>query len=110
MHALVFSVTVTALTALAAWLALRWGSTGALAGIAVGGFADAHSSTASAGVLAARGMMSEARALQAIVLALGANTATKLVVAYSTGGAAYLSRLLWPHLAALAVAALALLR
>ena len=109
MHAVVFSVTVTALTALAVWLALRWGSTGALIGIAVGGFADAHSSTASAGVLAARGTMSEAGALLAIVLALGANTATKLVVAYSTGGAAYLSRLLWPHLAALAVAALALL-
>jgi uncharacterized membrane protein (DUF4010 family) len=109
MHALVFSVTVTALTALAAWLALRWGSLGALVGIALGGFADAHSSTASAGALAARGTMSESGALLAILLALTANTVTKCVVAYSSGGAGYLKRILWPHLAVLVAAASVLL-
>lgn len=108
MHALVFSVTVTALTALAAWLALRFGSAGALAGIALGGFADAHSASASAGVLAARGTLEEPQALAAILGALTANTVTKLVVARSTGGAAFARRLLLPHLVMLAAAAVLL--
>lgn len=108
-HALAFSVTVTAMTVLAAWLALRFGDSGAQVGIGVGGFVDAHSATASAAVLAARGALSEAQALQAILWALCANTLTKLVVAYAAAGNAYLQRLLWPHLAMLAAAALVLL-
>lgn len=110
MHALVFSVTVTALTVAATWSASRWGSAGALAGIALGGFADAHSATASAGALAAGGTLTEDAALLAILAALATNTVTKLVVAYSSGGGDFLRRLLWPHLAMLAAAALALWR
>jgi uncharacterized membrane protein (DUF4010 family) len=108
-HALAFSVTVTAMTVLAAWLALRFGDSGAQLGIGVGGFVDAHSATASAAVLAGQGALTDAQALQAILWALCANTLTKLVVAYATAGYAYLQRLLWPHLAMLAAAALVLL-
>jgi uncharacterized membrane protein (DUF4010 family) len=108
-HALAFSVTVTAMTVLAAWLALRFGDSGAQLGIGVGGFVDAHSATASAAVLAGQGALTDAQALQAILWALCANTLTKLVVAYATAGHAYLQRLLWPHLAMLAAAALVLL-
>jgi uncharacterized membrane protein (DUF4010 family) len=108
-HALAFSVTVTAMTVLAAWLALRFGDSGAQLGIGVGGFVDAHSATASAAVLAGQGALTDAQALQAILWALCANTLTKLVVAYATAGHAYLQRLLWPHFAMLAAAALVLL-
>jgi uncharacterized membrane protein (DUF4010 family) len=105
-HALGFSVTVTALTWAAAWLGAQLGGLGALAGVAVGGFADAPSATASAGVLASRGTLSEPQALVAILLALAANTVTKLAVAYATGGPRYLGRLFWPHVAMLAAASL----
>jgi uncharacterized membrane protein (DUF4010 family) len=103
-QALAFSVVVTALLVWAAWLGSRWGGAGALAGIAIGGLADAHSATASAGMLAARGALPASQALIAILAALAANTATKLAVAWSTGGAAFLRRLLIPHLLMLVAA------
>lgn len=55
LQALAFSVTVTALTWVSAWLVQRYGEGGAMLGITLGGFVDAHSATASAGALAAEG-------------------------------------------------------
>lgn len=108
LHALAFSATVTALTWAAAWLAQRYGASGALFGIAIGGFADAHSATASAGALSAEGVLAQPVALLAVLLALAANTVTKILVAASTGGARYAALLAGPHLAMLAAAGLAL--
>lgn len=110
MQALAFSATVTALTWVSAWLGQRFGSSGAMAGVAIGGFADAHSATASAGALAAQAVLTPDAALYAIWFALGANTVTKLAVAASTGGLRYAGLLAAPHLAMWAAAALALLR
>jgi uncharacterized membrane protein (DUF4010 family) len=109
LQALAFSAAVTALTWAAAWLAQRFGATGALLGIGLGGFADAHSATASAGALAAEGVLGRPIALLAVLLALTTNTVTKLVVAVSTGGARYAALLAGPHLAMLAAAGLVLL-
>lgn len=108
LHALAFSVTVTALTWAAAWLAHRHGEGGALLGIGLGGFADAHSATASAGALSVEGVLPPSMALAAILLALATNTMTKIAVAATTGGARYAAALAGPHLVMLAVAAVAL--
>ncbi|MFM7624958.1 MAG: MgtC/SapB family protein [Gammaproteobacteria bacterium] len=104
LHALAFSATVTALTWAAAWLVQRFGEAGALVGIGLGGFADAHSATASAGTLAAEGVLALPVASLAILLALAANTITKIVVAATTGGLRYAMQLAGPHLAMLAAA------
>lgn len=108
LHALAFSVTVTALTWAAAWLAQSLGEPGALIGIGLGGFADAHSATASAAALAKEGVLAPTAAQTAIWLALGANVVTKLLVASSTGGKRYAALLAGPHLAMLTGAALTL--
>ena len=108
LHALAFSATVTALTWVAAWLVQRFGEAGALFGIGLGGLADAHSAAASAGALAAEGVLALPAASLAILLALVANTATKLVVAATTGGLHYATLLAGPHLAMLAAAGIAL--
>jgi len=104
LHALAFSATVTALTWAAAWSVQRYGEAGALFGIGLGGLADAHSATASAGTLAAEGVLALPAASFAILLALAANTATKLVVAATTGGLRYATLLAGPHLAMLLAA------
>jgi len=104
LHALAFSATVTALTWAAAWLLQRFGEAGALIGIGLGGFADAHSATASAGTLAAEGVLALHAASLAILLAIAANTATKIVVAATTGGLRYATLLAGPHLAMLLAA------
>ena len=108
LHALAFSATVTALTWVAAWLVQRFGEAGALFGIGLGGLADAHSAAASAGALAAEGVLALPAASLAILIALAANTATKLVVAATTGGLRYATLLAGPHLAMLAAAGIAL--
>lgn len=102
-RALVFSITVTALLWLSAYLRDRYGAPGALAGIAFGGFADAHSATASAAALAAKGVLSEAAAAAAVMMAVVTNTVTKLAVAVASGGLRYALMLAGPLLAMAAV-------
>jgi uncharacterized membrane protein (DUF4010 family) len=92
-QALVFSVTVTTLLVLAAALERQFGSTGALVGITVGGFADAHSAAASAASLAHRAALSSELAAVAVLLAASTNSMTKLVVAAGSGGRDYMLRL-----------------
>jgi uncharacterized membrane protein (DUF4010 family) len=108
LHALAFSATVTALTWVAAVLVQRFGESGALVGIGLGGLADAHSASASAGALAAEGVLALPVASLAVLLALAANTLTKIMVAATTGGLRYAALLSGPHLAMLAAAGAAL--
>jgi uncharacterized membrane protein (DUF4010 family) len=89
-QALAFSATVTTLLLLAAWLERRYGATGALTGVALGGFADTHSAAASAAALQANGAIGTAEAALGVRLAMTANTVSKLVVAWASGGARYL--------------------
>ncbi|MEY4358022.1 MAG: hypothetical protein RL469_1348, partial [Pseudomonadota bacterium] len=102
-RALVFSITVTALLWASAFLRELYGAAGALVGIAFGGFADAHSATASAAALAAKGVLAEGPAAAAVMIAVLTNTVTKLVVAAVSGGARYAATLAGPLLAMAAV-------
>ena len=107
--ALVFSVTVTALLYGAALLQDAYGTSGALIGIALGGFADTHSAAASAGALVARDAVTLPVGVWAVLLAVTTNTCTKLIVAGVTGGRRFLRELgpaLVAMIAALWVAAL----
>lgn len=88
-HAFGFALLVTAVMFVAALLVDRYGTAGASIGIAVAGLADAHSSSASAATLAAHGSMSNAAAMVSILLAITANTVSKAVVAFVSGGKAF---------------------
>lgn len=81
---------VLLLTTLAAhWLGPRF----AVATIMLGGFADVHSATASAGMLCNGAVLTPQRAALAAGLAIAANTATKLVLAWRGGGRGFALRL-----------------
>jgi uncharacterized membrane protein (DUF4010 family) len=84
-----FALLVAAVMFISAVLADRFGAAGASVGIALAGFADAHSATASAATLAASGGMSVRTALFAILLAVSTNTLTKVLIAFFSGGAAF---------------------
>lgn len=102
--AIVFAVTVTAVLFISAALAHYFGATGGVLGVAVAGFADAHSSSVSAASLASSGALSTNAALLAILLAFSTNTVTKAVVAWTTGGARFASKLV-PGLVLMLIAA-----
>jgi uncharacterized membrane protein (DUF4010 family) len=85
-YALAFSATITAVLLMAAFLERRYGAVGALFGITIGGFADTHSAGASAAALQAKGALSMHSAQLGVMLAMTANTVSKLLVAQTTGG------------------------
>lgn len=91
--AILFAVTITLVLWVAAWLADRFGAWGAIAGIAAGGFADAHSAAATAAAMARQGGMSLDYATLAALAAIATNTLTKLVAALVSGGTAYAFKL-----------------
>ncbi|MGE0115504.1 MAG: MgtC/SapB family protein [Steroidobacteraceae bacterium] len=84
-----FALLITVVMFVSAFLADRYGAAGASVGVALAGFADAHSSAASAATLAARGSITDHTAMFAILLAVTANTITKAVIAFVSGGTAY---------------------
>lgn len=92
-QAILFSITITLVLWLAAWLADQFGSWGAVGGITAGGFADAHSSAATAAALARQGGMTLPLAVIAFVAAVTANTVTKIVVAFVAGGFGFARKL-----------------
>ena len=71
--------------------------------LAVSGLADVHAAVASAAQLVALGRIPPHAAIPGITLALAANSTTKLVMAFITGGRAYGLRLL-PGIAAMVAA------
>jgi uncharacterized membrane protein (DUF4010 family) len=82
----------------------HFGSAGALAGAALAALADAHSPIASLVSLFAAGRLDAATLLGGVLLALGTNTLTRLVVAALTGGRVYALRVGAALLAGLAAA------
>ena len=66
---------------------LRWfGQAGMMLSVAVAGLADAHSSVASLGALFAAGRLPRADLILGVLLAITANSGTRLVVALAAGG------------------------
>jgi uncharacterized membrane protein (DUF4010 family) len=90
--ALLFAGAFVLVMLLVAWLQRSFGPTWALAGVVVGGFADAHSTAASVGSLAAQGQMPRELGAVAVGLIITTNTISKLGFARA-GGAAYFWRL-----------------
>jgi len=90
--ALLFAGAFVLVMLLVAWLQRSFGPTWALAGVVAGGFADAHSTAASVGSLAAQQQMPRELAAIAVGLIVTTNTLTKLGFARA-GGMAYFWRL-----------------
>lgn len=87
--ALVLAAILTVALLVARWMADVLGSDGAVLAAGFAGLADAHAGAVSAATLHQKGSVSLAAALLAIGAALVANTATKAVLAFSTGGRSF---------------------
>jgi uncharacterized membrane protein (DUF4010 family) len=90
--ALTFAAVFCALGVLVVALQKAFGAGGALAAAIVGGFLDAHSTTASIAGLSAREIVASPLAIQSIGLVITANIVTKLALA-RVGGGQYFRRL-----------------
>lgn len=88
-QAIGFALALAVLGALAGLLNEHYGSGAVQAGAALAGFGDAHAAAASALALVADGRLDTAAAVMACLLAISTNTASKLAVAFATGGAGY---------------------
>lgn len=102
-HALVFVAIVATVMVLSAAMLAWLGDAGLNVTLAVSGLADVHAAVASAAQLVALGRIPPHAAIPGITLALAANSMTKLVMAFITGGRAYGLRLL-PGIAAMVTA------
>jgi len=94
-----FATVMLVSAAMLAWL----GDAGLNATLALSGLADVHAAAASAAQLVALERITPQAAVPAIALAFAANSTTKLVLAFATGGRAYGWRLL-PGIAAMVAA------
>jgi uncharacterized membrane protein (DUF4010 family) len=92
--ALVFAVSVTLISLLSAALAQYFGGAGAIAGVALAGFADTHAAAASAANLSVNLSLQDTAACIAILLAFCTNQVSKGVVAWLTGGAKFALRII----------------
>jgi uncharacterized membrane protein (DUF4010 family) len=92
--AFVFTATVSGVVLAAALLEHAFGTTGALAGITVAGFADTQAAGASAASLAATGRVTVDQAVLGILLAFTCNAAMKVIVSWMAGRAAFALRVL----------------
>lgn len=101
----VLATVMLASAALQAWL----GDAALEAVLAVSGLADAHAAAASAAQLVATGRIEAQVALPGIALGLATNSATKLGLAWASGGRGYALRLL-PGIAAMLLAFVLALR
>jgi uncharacterized membrane protein (DUF4010 family) len=90
--ALLFAAAFSGVALLVAWLQQSFGAVWALAGVVIGGFADAHSTAASVGSLAVKNLLTPEVAAIAVGLIATANTVSKLAFARA-GGAAFFWRL-----------------
>lgn len=102
-HALVFVAIVATVMVVSAAMLAWLGDAGLDASLALSGLADVHAAAASAAQLVALERITPQAAVPAIALAFAANSTTKLVMAFATGGRAYGLRLL-PGIAAMVAA------
>jgi uncharacterized membrane protein (DUF4010 family) len=90
--ALLFAGAFTLVALLVAWLQRSFGPNWALAGVVVGGFADAHSTTASVGSLSSQQLLTRDLGAIAVGLVLTTNTLSKMAFA-RVGGMKFFWRL-----------------
>lgn len=92
--ALLLALTISAILLLSSALEQWLGRAGVMAAALIGGLGDVHSTAASMASMAAAGRFPASAALIPIMLALTANTVSKVVVAAVTGGRPYLRAVL----------------
>jgi len=85
-QAIQFALMITTVLFLSEWLTRQFGTRGALVGIIAGGFADAHSASATAAAMTQRGTLDFPTATLGILAAITANTCTKAATAVIAGG------------------------
>ena len=88
-QSILLALLFTGIAAAVAWLQQGLGTIATLAGTALAGLADAHSSAAAVMSLAARGEIEPPTMLTAVLLAFSSNNLSKMVAAYLAGGARY---------------------
>jgi uncharacterized membrane protein (DUF4010 family) len=93
-HALGFAAMIAVVLVISAWMQRWLGAGGVALTAGVAGFADTHAPAVSMGEMAAGGTLPRHEAALAILFAFSTNTVTKIVLAYSSGGRDYASRLL----------------
>ena len=91
--ALIFGALVTGVLIGSALLSRWLGPRAAIAGVAVSGFADAHSGSISAAMLNRNGVLESQAAQLAILLCFTANAITKIVVSFIAGTLGFASRI-----------------
>ncbi len=75
------------------------GQRGVIAAVAIAGVADTHAPALSVASLVAAGQLDADQAVLPILMAMTTNTASKMLIAFTTGGKAYAMRV-WPGLLA----------
>lgn len=106
-EALIVAALLSVVTLVAAAARQQFGVGGVYATAALAGLADAHSPVASAVALFAAGSLSQGELVWCVLLALSANSAMRVFVAFTAGGARYGARVAPGLLLALAAAAVA---
>jgi uncharacterized membrane protein (DUF4010 family) len=91
-HAIVFAVLLSGVTALVSWANQLWGEKAISIAVALAGFADVHSAAASVFSLAAGGRIENSATLLPLLIAFSTNTISKIVGAMITGGTKYAAR------------------
>lgn len=87
--ALLLAVVATA----AAWAQQRFGQSGLLASAALAALADAHSAVAALGAMQASGQIDALTVRHGALLAVAANSLTRIVTAFAAGGAGFGTRI-----------------
>ncbi len=100
---LMFAAILSGVTALAAWFGDRFGPSAAVIGTALAGFVDVHASMASVCAIVQSGRLDAAQAVMPVLLGFSANTMSKAIAAFVSGGAAFALRVLPGLLLLLAV-------
>jgi uncharacterized membrane protein (DUF4010 family) len=92
-HAVTVAGAIAMVLLIGSWIAATFGARGALAGIAVAGFADVHAASASAAALLSAGRLPADTAILSVVAAFAANTFSKSLAAALAGGRAFAARI-----------------
>ncbi len=106
-EALVLAALLLGISAAVAALTRSMGTDAALPGAALAALADAHAAIAALASLTEAGTLPGATLRWGMLLAIATNTVMRIVVAATTGGAAFARQVAWPLLGSLAIAAAA---
>lgn len=88
-EALLVAAMLSAVMLVVAWADRRFGATGVFTAATIAGFGDSHAPVLSAAALVQRGGLTAADFVRCALLAVSANTATRMLVAWIAGG--------WPY-------------